>query len=55
MSEPLSTELVDPEPAPNDTLEVGVTNAGEKGKSTPRYNLRPCLGRNFRPMIGLLF
>jgi len=47
MSEPLCTELVDPGPTPNDPLEVeGVTDASEKAKITPRYNLRPCPGRN---------
>jgi hypothetical protein len=45
-SEPLCNELVDPAPNPNDPLEVGVTNAGGKGDSTPRYNLRPRPGRN---------
>ena len=40
--ETLCTELVNPEP-----LEVeSVTNTGEKVESTPRYNLRPCSGRN---------
>ena len=47
MSQPLCTELVDPEPTPNDPLEVeGVTDASEKAESTPRYNLRPRPRRN---------
>jgi len=37
MSEPLCTELIDPEPTPNEPLEVeGVTNASEKGESTSK-------------------
>ena len=47
MSEPLCTELVEPEPTPNERLQVaGVTNASEKGESMPRYNLQPHPGRN---------
>ena len=47
MSEPLCTELVFPEPTPNEPLEVeDVTNANKKAKSTPRCNLRPRPGRN---------
>jgi hypothetical protein len=45
--EPLCTELVCPELTPNDPLVVeGVTNTGEKGEDTPRYNLRLRPGRN---------
>jgi hypothetical protein len=47
MSEPVCTEVVDPETTPSEPLEgEGVTNAGEKVESTPRYNLRPRPGRN---------
>jgi len=46
MSEPIRTELLDSGPTPDDPLEVeGVTDASEKAESTPRYNLRPRLGR----------
>jgi hypothetical protein len=41
ISETLGTEVVDPELTPSEPLEFeGVTNAGAKLDSTPRYNLR---------------
>jgi hypothetical protein len=47
ISETLCTEVIDSEPTPSKPLEgEGVTNAGEKVESTPRYNLRPHLERN---------
>ena len=46
MSEPTRTELLGPEPNPNDPPEVECfTDAREKAESTPRYNLRPRPGR----------
>ena len=46
VSEPLYTELVDAEPTPSESREVEDVEAGEKGESTPRYNLRPRPGRS---------